>query len=163
MSTDAAMMTNGVLSPPPSDQHPTPRAHVDVNDPIYQAMMAAAKSRPAHKSSVPDTGITPPHTTLSPLQSPTYTGGLPPPPARGAGGPSAVPPAKKAKALAAFGAEEEEDQPKRRLIPLQYRCVEFIWTLKHNLPQVCPCLAAAFNVDGNMRSMKSLAALWPVQ
>lgn len=34
---------------------------------------------------------------------------------------AAVPPAKKAKVLAAFGADEDEDQPKRKLIPLQYR------------------------------------------
>ena len=117
--TDAAIMANGDLSPPASDSHPSSKAHVDVNDPIYQAMMAAAKSRPATSSAAAtsDISMTPPHTGLSPLQSPSHQGAAP----AGRGGAAGAPAAKKARMLAAFGGEEEEDQPKRRLIPLQYR------------------------------------------
>lgn len=128
---DAPVMANGALSPPASDQHSTPKAHVDPNDPIYQAMIAAAKAGPgigtAHKrqaSATPDIGLTPPHTGASPLRSPTHQGGA----LAARGAPSGPPPAKKPRVLAAFGGEDEEERPKRRLIPLQYR-----WTASRHL------------------------------
>lgn len=111
------LLTNGLRSPS-SERHTTPKAHVDPNDPIYQAMIAAAKAKPSHSHGTPEFRATPPQASPSPLRSPAAQPGAAQP-AR-----AAVPPAKKAKVLAAFGADEDEDQPKRKLIPLQYSAEE---------------------------------------
>ncbi|KAK9808493.1 hypothetical protein WJX73_000868 [Symbiochloris irregularis] len=107
------MLGNGELSPPSDRPHSASKAQVDVNDPIYQAMIAAAKapsgtanSHPHASKGTPDASLTPPHTALSPAHPGAAN-------ASKAGG-------RKRGMLAAFGAEEEEEQPKRRLIPLQY-------------------------------------------
>ncbi|CAK0735899.1 hypothetical protein CVIRNUC_000658 [Coccomyxa viridis] len=126
------------LSAAPDEQAPSGQdaaeqgSHVDVNDPIYQAMVSAAKAAKA----------LPPPPSLDALalederqrqlaqQQQQQAQQAQAAPAASAASPAAAREspqsaqrsavAKKKPALSVFGGEEEEDAPKRKLIKLQY-------------------------------------------
>ncbi len=81
---------------------------VDPNDPIYQAMMAAAQAPPRSVSPYQQYPSPSPLTTADTL-----------PPDSSAGRPGAAPPAKGGWHTV-FGGDEDQDAPQRRLIPLNY-------------------------------------------
>ena len=81
---------------------------VDPNDPIYQAMMAAAQAPPRSVSPYQQYPSPSPLTTADTL-----------PPDSTAGRPGAAPPAKGGWHTV-FGGDEDQDAPQRRLIPLNY-------------------------------------------
>ncbi|KAK9832941.1 hypothetical protein WJX74_002428 [Apatococcus lobatus] len=96
---------------------------VDPHDPIYQAMIAAAKAPtppPAAVGTLPAPAAAPailpgpPHHSRQSVAPPLAHDSPAPPKA------SASQPPPRRPLLSAFGNDEEEDQPRRRLVPLQY-------------------------------------------
>lgn len=115
---EGSLQTEEGMEGPSMGQSASPE--VDPNDPIYQAMVAAALSAPQRPSPILQhvDGLSPPTVTTTPPH--------PYPLAH-----QATPPMQTNALAAVFGDDDEEEQPERQLRPIQYT-EEEAWVAKGN-------------------------------